>query len=578
MSAHVTPVSSSAPARSRTAMPGDRARASARPPSALRLVTQLVREAHGTGIDTSAGALFNHSVWARDRIISSFDLLPERPGVARQTILTVARLQGTRSATLSEEEPGRIHNERRDLTGWRAPLGLKALFALVIAPMWGGSPRGYVTYFAADSTPLFISLVAAYARLRPDILDELVVRRDGSTASIRQAVRDAARWLETHLTPDGLVEVPKHNLLSLPPQIWRDSPTSNFDERGRMANVVEPVAYLDVQALAADALEDAAALDEEDGRPDVLTAEARRLREATQRTFWMDDLAFYAFAADRGAGGRRRVLRARQSDAGRLLATRFFDDMADPDKEPLIGGVVRMLFSPDMLTPAGIRCRALRDHNQAFLNYHEDVWPMDTFMISRGLRLQGFHELADELEARLVDTAAALGGAWEFVVVDDEGRVVDPRIGKAAARLRPGARALPSEMLPEADIGWTATALLRIKRDRATRARAARSARPATAEEPEGAGLAGRDEWIARLTAEILAGISGPSATVTGAARPSGTAAAFPLSRAYLDQAAGLRRAAAVVLVQGFGRVLPLGLARRLGRTLRHQAAGTGRR
>jgi hypothetical protein len=542
------------------------------PPSALRLVKQLVREARGTGIDTSAGGLFNHSVWARDRIISSVDLLPEQPEVARATIMTLARLQGTRSAMLSEEEPGRIHNEQRDLRRWHAPLGLKALFAFVIAPLWGGSPRGYVTYFAADSTPLFVSLVAAYARLRPDILDELVVRRDGSAASIRQAVREAARWLESHITADSLVEVPKHNVLSLPPQIWRDSPTSNFDERGRMADVVDPVVYLDVQALAADALEDAAALVLEDASRDLdwpgrLVAEAGRIRGAIQRTFWMEDIAYYAFAADRDAGDRRRVLRAVQSDAGWLLAARFFDGMTAAEKERRIGGVVRMLFSPDMLTPAGIRCRALSDHNPAFRNYHEDVWPMDTFMIARGLRRQGFHELADELEARLVDTAAALGGAWEFIVVDGEGRVVDPRAGKAGARLRPGAHALPTEMLPEADIGWTATALLRIKRDRAARARDAwRTDQPS--------GQTERERWVVDLAAEILAGVGGQAAE---AGPRSGAAAAFPISPAYLDQAAGLRRAATVVLTQGFGRVLPQSIARRAWRRLQRAPVATRR-
>jgi hypothetical protein len=536
-------------------------------------VRQLIRAAHGTGIDTSAGPLFNHSVWARDRIISAFDLLPEQPEVARQTILTLARLQGTRRTVRSEEEPGRIHNEQRDLLHWRAPLHLKALFGLLIAPLWGGSPRGYITYFGSDSTPLFVSLVAAYASIRPDIVDELVVRHDGSTASIATAVREAARWIESHLSADVLVEVPKHNVFSLPPQIWRDSPTSNFDEHGRMANVVEPMAYLDVQALAADALEDAATLVRDDAGhdrtwPDALAAEARRIREATRRTFWMDDEAYYAFAADRDAGGRRRVLRAVQSDAGWLLATRFFDGMPAADKARHIGGVVRTLFSPDLLTPVGIRGRSLRDHDPRFRNYHEDVWPMDTFMIARGLRRQGFHELADELEARLVNSTAALGGAWEFVVVDDAGRDVDPRVRaprEPAAGARPpaDARALPSEMLPEADIGWTATALLRIKRDRAARFHAARGQTAAARLKP-----AARDECVTELTAEILARIGR-----TAAARSLRDLAATPLpmSASYLDQGAGLRRSAGVVLVQGFGRVLPQSLFRRVSAALRRQ-------
>ena len=56
------------------------------------------------------------------------------------------------------------------------------------------------------------------------------------------------------------MEAPKRNLLSLPSQTWRDSPTSNFDGDGRMANTADPVAHLDIQMLAMDALKSAAAL------------------------------------------------------------------------------------------------------------------------------------------------------------------------------------------------------------------------------------------------------------------------------------------------------------------------------
>ncbi len=554
------------------------AQTAARPPSALRLVLKLIHEAGGTGIDTSAGPLFNHSVWARDRIISSFDLLPERPHVAHDTIRTLALLQGTRYTLRSEEERGRIHNELRDLRQWRAPLRLKALFGLVLAPLWGGSPRGYITYFGSDSTPLFILLVAALARIDPGILDERVTRRDGSSATIRFAVEEATRWIERHIADNGLVEVPKHNIFSLPPQIWRDSPTSNFDEHGRMANVVEPIAYLDIQAFCADALEEAASLFRHNiplpagpqiaertvhdlAWSDELDDQAQAVRAAAQRTFWMEDSAFYAFAADRDAHGEPRLLRALQSDAGWLLATRFFDELPAAAKAHRVGGVVRMLFSPEMLTPVGIRCRALRHHNPSFRNYHEDVWPVDTFMIARGLRRQGFHELADELEARLANAIAALGGAWEFIVVDNAGHVVAPRADRAGPA-PPGARPLASEMAPEEDIGWTATAVLRLKRDRASRARAGAALQAA---------LRRREPWVVELSEEVLAGLH---KTVAARSRSELTSASLPLSAFYLDQGTGLRRAAGVVFVQGFGRVLPLSLLSLASRSLRRFTPG----
>ena len=547
------------------------------PPSALRLIGRLVGEAGGTGMDTSAGVLFNHSVWARDRIISALDVLQERPEVARQTILTLARLQGTRRRTRSEEEPGRIHNELRDLHDWRAPLHLKALFGLVLAPLWGGSPRGYVSYFGADGTPLFILLVDEYAKLRPAVLDEAVARDHGGPVTVAGAVREAARWIESHLSPDGLVEVPKHNVLSLPPQTWKDSPTSNFDERGRMLNVVEPIAYLPIQALCADALEAAAGLVRHSvalpaGGPvseqtihdlawsELLEDEARTLRRRTQRAFWMEDAAYYAFALDRDGDGRRRVVRAIQSDPGWLLTTKFFDELPAAERERSIAGIVRTLFSPDVLTSAGVRGRSLRHADARFRNYHEHVWPMDTFMIARGLRRQGLGGLADELETRTVNAVNLLGDPWEFIAVDDDGAIVHPRLdADEAARLSPPAHGLPSEMAPEADIAWSATALLRIKRDRAARWSAG------------GLDGDGAQTWQRELTHEVLAGLR-PAPVCRSVAELA--AAAAPLSPLFLDQPTGMRRAMRVVILDGFAGVIPRSMFHQARRRLR---AGLGR-
>ncbi len=554
-------------------------RSRVRPPSALRLIERLIREAGGTGMDTSAGVLFNHSVWARDRILSALDVLPERPEVARQTILTLMRLQGTRRKALSEEEPGRIHNELRDLRDWRAPLTLKALFGLVIAPLWGGSPRGYTSYFGSDSTPLFILLVNEYAKLCPDILGQSAARDGATPTTVADAVREATRWIESHLTAGGLVEAPKHNVLSLPPQTWKDSPTSNFDERGRMINVVEPIAWLPIQALCADALEAAAGLVRHNvalpaGRSiseetiadlawsELLKEEAQTIRLETQRAFWMEDAGYYSFAIDKDRDGRRRVVRAIQSDPGWLLATRFFDELPAAERERSIAGTVRTLFSPEMLTSAGIRGRSLRHTNPLFRNYHENVWPMDTFMIAKGLRRQGLDALADELETRTVNTVNLLGDPWEFFAVDDDGAIVHPRLEAGeAARLSPAARGLPSEMTPEEDIAWSATAMLRIKRDRAARWKTRNT------------NGVGAEDWQRALTAEVLATLQPATAhrTITQLA-----AAAAPVSPLFLDQSTGLRRTMRVILLDGFAGVIPRSLFHQARRKVR--AAYGGRR
>jgi hypothetical protein len=305
-----------------------------------------------------------------------------------------------------------------------------------------------------------------------------VVDRAGRTLSILDMVARAVDWLLGHVTPDELVVVPKHNPLSLPPQTWRDSPTSNLTRDGHMPNVFGPVAWLDVQVLAVDALRDAAALlrgaagRSSDGpSPDDLVERAGAIRDATLDAFWIPDAEYFGIALDKDASGAARLIDAIQSNAGWMLAATFFDGLPEAGRARYVGGIVRRLFSPQLLTVAGVRGRGLDDSNPAFRNYHEHVWPVDTATIARGLRRQGFAELAEQLEARLLNALDALGGHGEFIAVDDAGLVVDPRLAAGAhgehTDRDDGRPALPTEMVPEREIGFTVSAVLRIKRERA---------------------------------------------------------------------------------------------------------------
>jgi len=525
----------------------------AAPPAVCRLVAVMLREGGGAGVDTSAGRLFNHSLWARDRVVTAFDLIDVEPRVAVDTALALASLQGRRRRTLSEEEPGRIHNERRDLRRWRAPLWLKAVFGLALAPLWGGTPAQYTTYFASDSTPLFVALVAALARRDPAVLE--LPLPGGPAATLGEAAARACDWIEGHVGDAGLVELGHANPLALQ-QVWRDGPTSNCDERGRMPNVLQPVAYLDVQVLAVAAL--TAAADVGIGPPERLRALAAGLRDATITSFRLPERRYFGHAIDRAPDGSRRLLRSIQSNTALMLATGFFDGLPADLRAGLVGGIVRMLFSREMLSDAGLRGRAVSDHNPRFRGYHENVWPVDTAVAARGLRREGLDELADELEARLLNTANMLGGAFEFVAVDADGRVIDPRLDADDAALLFGrAAALPTEMVPDEPMGWTATALLAIKRGRAARARAPQVV---------AARAAARPEWQRRLVADVLGEMEHVEACATRAQLEERYVTLAPL---YLDHATGLRRSARMVAVQGFLGVLPRDLARRAGARLR---------
>ncbi len=153
----------------------------------------------------------------------------------------------------------------------------------------------------------------------------------------------------------------------------------------------------------------------------------------------------------------------------------------------------------------------------------------------------------------------------------------------------PGAAgSLPTEMLPEVNIAWSVTAMLRIKRERVERCRQGAPAgaaasgngcRPVAASGNErrssaaapGLGLAtgARDGWIRALTEETLASIPDVHAAHSMAELLEHAPAISP---SYLSLRSGLRRAATVVAVQGFGGVIPRKLLREARAKVRERA------
>jgi glycogen debranching enzyme len=72
-----------------------------------------------------------HALFGRDALITSLQLLPVRPEVARATLLALAARQGRREDPLTLEAPGRTGHELRE-----APPP-----SFVAAGGWGGPAR-----------------------------------------------------------------------------------------------------------------------------------------------------------------------------------------------------------------------------------------------------------------------------------------------------------------------------------------------------------------------------------------------------------------------------------------------------
>jgi glycogen debranching enzyme len=416
----------------------------------------------------SGDRLFGYAIFGRDSVTTGESLLYIRPDVARDIIVTLARLQGTVDAPIgahsNEEERGKIHHEHRTLyvDGRRIPPASERLLR-ELAGRWGGDETSLTYYGSVDATPLFVRLVARYCATHGEsILAEAVTRRDGGQITIRDSVLAATDWITARMdsSPLGFVEFQRRNPDGLPFQVWKDSNTSYIHLDGALANSDAAIAAVEVQGYAYDALLGAARLFET--RAVEWRDRAQALRERVIRDMWMPGEGYFAMGLDRDRGGRPRWIESIASNGALLLDTALFDGL--PAADLYVGGVVRRICSPDFVTEVGIRCRsASEDGLVDFQDYHGDwtVWMKETFDVARGLARQGLRRLARQIGIRLLNAVNVAGAHVEFLYVSPNQRVMydfrarDHRIAEPEV--------IVGTNRPEAPITWTVTAALALK-------------------------------------------------------------------------------------------------------------------
>jgi glycogen debranching enzyme len=485
-----------------------------------------VVSADGRLIFASADERFHSAFFGRDSIETLEDLLCLDPGsylgLAERVCLSLAALQGRRFEALSEEEPGRIHHEYRALTIGGAPVDSSARARLEeLSAKWGGTETEVCYYGSVDSTPLFARLVTALVGLAgPDLLEARFRDRDGRERRLGDAVRAALTWIESRIERSeiGLLEYRRAQPRGLPNQAWRDSETAYLHRDGALANHAAPIAPIEVQGYAYDALRAAGALCAE-GEARRLRALANELRRRTLAEFWIAKDARLAMAVDRDEAGRPRPLGTLSSSAALLLDSGLIADVEADDEgryRGLVERIVRDAFSEELLTAAGVRCRGRSEIDLVpYIDYHGSwaVWPKETSDISRGLRRHGLPRLARELERRTLDAVARAGELFELFYADADGRVLyDPH----APRDGP---VRTTRNMPDRDQAWTISAALLA------------DSRSESTPPPEA------DEWRRELTREILERIG----DLDPAEPPGG--APFSLRIAPRDELARLLRA-----------------------------------
>jgi glycogen debranching enzyme len=131
--------------------------------------------------------------------------------------------------------------------------------------------------------------------------------------------------------------------------------------------------------------------------------------------------------------------------------------------------MVRQITSPELLTPNGIRTLAGDEVRFRPGAYHNgSIWLWDTHHIAKGLRRHEYHEIADEIDRRLLNIVTVTKIFPEYVRGDDS---PIPAINTQTIVLwdETYRRNNQIEQPPQEVQAWTVAAILAIKKRLARR-------------------------------------------------------------------------------------------------------------
>ncbi|HUG30251.1 MAG TPA: amylo-alpha-1,6-glucosidase [Candidatus Limnocylindria bacterium] len=320
----------------------------------------------------AAGVPWFTTLFGRDSIITSLQVLPFMPDVARETLRILADWQATEDDPERDMEPGKILHELR--VGELARTG-----ELPHRPYYG----------SVDSTPLWLILLDETYRWTGDL--DLV-------RSLWPNALAALDWIDNHgdRDGDGFVEYERRTTAGLLNQGWKDSGDAIRHRDGSLA--VAPIALVEVQGYVYDAKRRLSGLAERLGEHELaerLGREADELRARFDEAFWMPDAKYYAIALDRD----KRQVGTITSNPGHCL----WSGIVPPER---VDSVVDRLLDPTMDCGWGIRTYASGQPGYNPVGYHTGtVWPHDNALIAAGMKRVGRHDAADRVASRIFEAA-----------------------------------------------------------------------------------------------------------------------------------------------------------------------------
>lgn len=346
---------------------------------------------HPLGSYLFAGGEDYKWLFGRDSLITALMLLPAAQNgaeIAKNTLITLANLQGKYHNWRSEEQPGKILHEHRDLERQKQKI-----------PFWE-----FPYYGSLDATPLFIILAGEYARKTScwNFIKEIWPNLEA-----------AINWIKYYGDIDGdyFIECEPLNPRGIKNQCWKDH--TPF-----CGEPAYPVCFVEIQGYAYLAylyMSEMAARLNADWRQYYRGAEA--LKFNFNRQFWNEELGTFALALD----ANKKQVHVAASNTGHLFFTGIIDS---PEK---MTSTALRLCQPDLWTPYGIR--TLSDQESCFnpyLYHLGSIWLMDNWFIYHGWknityahpfareRAFDFRDKARELKEIMLNTACLLGETPEL--------------------------------------------------------------------------------------------------------------------------------------------------------------------
>jgi glycogen debranching enzyme len=348
-----------------------------------------------------------HALFGRDSLITSLQVLPVRPEVARATLRALARLQGTRHDPETEEEPGKIGHEFREALP--APFGE--------AGYRPASRNGFRYYGSADATAWWLIVLAATG-------DRTLA------AELEPARQAAAAWIEGALERGG--GYVRHGAGaprgSLSQQGWRDAidPSAPAGHGGGILRPdgsapQPPLADADTQAIAHAALRALAAL----SREDRWARRADELAERIEADFGPEIIALE---------GDGKPVPGAGTQLGWLL-------WAGAVRGAVADALAERLAQPDLLTPYGLRTLSSAHPRFDPHAYHRgSVWPFDSWIAWGGLRAAGRADEAEAVRSGVLRALDSFTGAPECYAVTPAGELEQIEIANRVQAWTVGAR------------------------------------------------------------------------------------------------------------------------------------------